>query len=146
MDKEKVEECLATLPTDSKEKKATLHKLHRQFGHPRLDVMMGLLKKVNCEDKEVREIVTNIHEYCTTCKRFSPTPARPVVSLPAASEFGAILTLDLKEVKIGPSLHRQHFPEGYEGRDHHQRHDEQLGGHLQKAGQVLVQHGRRVQQ
>ena len=45
---EKAEEYLATLPTDSKEKKATLLKLHRQFGHPRLDMMTGLLKKVNC--------------------------------------------------------------------------------------------------
>ena len=61
-----------------------------------------LLKKVNCDDKEAREIVTNIHEHCETCKRFSPMPARPVVSLPAASKFGAILTLDLKEVQIGP--------------------------------------------
>ena len=99
---EKAEECLATLPTDSKEKKATLLKLHRQFGHPRLNVMTGLLKKVNCDDKEARKIVTNIHEHCGTCNRFSAIPARPVVSLLAANEFGTILTLNLKEVKIGP--------------------------------------------
>ena len=47
---------------DPKEKKATLLKLHRQFGHPRLDVMTELLKKVSCDDKEGREIVTKIHE------------------------------------------------------------------------------------
>ena len=64
--------------------------------------MTGLLKKVNCNDKEAREIVTNIHEHCGTCNRFSAIPARPVVSLLAANEFGTILTLNLKEVKIGP--------------------------------------------
>ena len=36
-----------------------------------------------------------------TCKKFSPTPPRPVVSLPPACEFQEILTMDLKEVKVG---------------------------------------------
>ena len=38
-DKEKAEECLVTLPTDSEGKKAKLLKLHWQFGHPRLKMM-----------------------------------------------------------------------------------------------------------
>ena len=81
---EAAEQCLATtLPTDVKEKEATLRKLHRQFGHPRQEVMMGLLKKVNCDDKESRKLVSAIHDNCATCKRFSPTPPRPVVSPPA---------------------------------------------------------------
>ena len=50
------EQCLATLPTDVKEKEATLRKLHRQFGHPRQEVMVGLLRKVNCADKEARKM------------------------------------------------------------------------------------------
>ena len=58
---EKAEQRLATLPTDAKEKKATLLKLHWQFRHPRQEVMMGLLKKVNCDDKEARKLVINIH-------------------------------------------------------------------------------------
>ena len=41
MSQEKAEECLVTRPTDSKKKKDTLIKLHRQFRHPRLDMMMG---------------------------------------------------------------------------------------------------------
>ena len=64
----KTEECLTTLPTDSREKKVTLLKLNRQSGHPRLEVMMGLLKKVNCDGKEARKIITNSHEYCATCE------------------------------------------------------------------------------
>ena len=107
--KEKAEECLVTLPMDPKEKKATLLKPHRQFGHPRLDVMARLLKKVNCDDKEARDIVINIHEHCATCKRFSPTPAGPLVSLPAASKFGAILM----KVKIGPYKYFFHMLGGF---------------------------------
>ena len=75
---EKAEEC----PKDPKDIKATLFQLNQQFGHLRLDMMMGLLKKVNCGDKEARDIVTNIHEQCATCNSFLPMPVRPVVSLP----------------------------------------------------------------
>ena len=46
-------------------------------------------------------MVASIHESCATCKRFSPTPPRPVVSLPKASDFGEVIKLDLKEVKVG---------------------------------------------
>ena len=41
---EKVDECLVTLHTDAKE------------------------KKVNCDHKEARKIVFNIHEHCATCR------------------------------------------------------------------------------
>jgi hypothetical protein len=99
-DDKTVEQSLLALPEDGKEKEKVLVKLHRQFGHPREEVMLGLLKKVKCDDKETKEVVTKIHERCKTCKQFSPTPPRPVVSLPAASEFGEVLTMDLKEVKV----------------------------------------------
>ena len=79
---ENAEECPATLPVDPKDIKATLFKLNKQFGHPRLYMMMGLLKKVNCGDKKAWNIVTNIHEQCATCNSFLPMPVRPVVSLP----------------------------------------------------------------
>ena len=99
-DDKTVEQSLLALPDDAKEKENVLVKLHRQFGHPREEVMLGLLKKVKCDDKETRKVVTKIHERCLTCKRFSPTPPRPVVSLPAACEFDEVLTMDLKEVKV----------------------------------------------
>ena len=83
---EEAELCLMTLHTNVKEKK---------------DVRMGLLKRVNYNDKESRKLVVNIQEHCATCKKFSPTPERPVVSLPAVSKFGKILTADLKERKDG---------------------------------------------
>ena len=74
---------------------------------------MGLLKKVNCDNKEARKIVVSIHEHCASCRRFSPTPARPVVSLPAASEFGEIRTLDLTDVTVGHFRYIFHMIDGF---------------------------------
>ena len=42
-----------------------------------------------------------------------PTPARPVVSLPAAREFGKILMLDLKEVKVRHYHYIFHMIDGF---------------------------------
>ena len=74
---------------------------------------MGLLKKVNCKNKEAREIVVSIHERCATYKRFSPRTARSVVSLPAASDFGEIVTLVLKEVTVGQFRYILHMIDGF---------------------------------
>ena len=63
----------ATLPTESKKKKATLLKIHWQFRHLRLDMMTGLLKKVNCHDKEAREIVKTTHTLLFPEPVFIPT-------------------------------------------------------------------------
>ena len=52
-----MEEFQASQPIYPKEKKATLLKLHRLFGHPRLVMMAWLLEKVKCADREA-----NIHE------------------------------------------------------------------------------------
>ena len=121
------EQCLATLPADVKEKEATLRKLHRQFGHPRQEVTVGRLRKVNCADKKAKKMVASIHESCATCKRFSPTPPRPVVSLPQASDFGEVLTLDLKEEPQAEEVQPAAGEHGFqaEGRQQEEGHPEQ---------------------
>ena len=53
-DKETVEEALFMLPEESKETERVLLKIHRQFGHPREETELDLLRKVNCLDKEAR--------------------------------------------------------------------------------------------
>lgn len=113
MDQESAEEALLTLPEDSKEKKRVLLKIHRQFGHPREETELDLLRKVKCEDTEAKEMLATIHNRCLTCKKFSPTPPRPVVSLPPASEFQEVLTLDLKEVKAGEQRYILHMIDAY---------------------------------
>ena len=113
MDQESVEQALLTLPEDSKEKKKVLLKIHRQFGHPREETELDLLRKVNCEDAEAKEMLATLHNRCLTCKKFSPTPPRPVVSLPPASEFQEVLTLDLKEVKAEQNRYILHMIDAY---------------------------------
>ena len=108
-----VEQCLLTLPNNQEEKYKVLLKLHRQFGHPRLEVMLNLLQKVNCNDKETKKLVETIYGKCNTCKLFTTTPPRPVVSLPAASEFSQVLTLDLKEIKVQNYKFILHMIDGF---------------------------------
>ena len=99
-DLESVEDCLLALPEDDKAREDVLVKIHRQFGHPREEIMTSLLKKVHCMDEKTKKMVVTIYDRCITCKQFSTTPPRPVVSLPAACEFNEVLTMDLKEVKV----------------------------------------------
>ena len=58
-------------------------------------------------------MVTKIHETCGTCKRFSPTPPKPVVSPPTVNNFGEVLTIDLKEVKVKPYKYILHMIDGF---------------------------------
>ena len=110
---EKNESCLFTLPTDQEEKKTTLVKLHRQFGHPREEVLISLLKNAKCDSKEARSIIDDIYRKCNTCKKFSPTPPKPVVSLPVSSEFTEVLTMDLKEIKVHRNKYILHMIDGF---------------------------------
>ena len=97
---EVTEHSLVAMPEDEEEKKAALVKLHRQLGHPRKETLLKRLKSVKCDDKMTRKMVATIHEKCHTCKKFTTTPPRPVVSLPPACEFNEVLTVDLKDAKV----------------------------------------------
>ena len=70
-DNRAAEEVLLALPEETKDKENILRKLHRQFGHPREEVMLSLLKKKKCSDKETQKLVATIHENCMTCKQFT---------------------------------------------------------------------------
>ena len=75
--------------------------------------METLLKELKVWNAKVKEIVGKIHARCKTCKLFSPTPPRPVVSLPAARDFNEVLTLDLKEVKVQNYKYILHMIDGF---------------------------------
>ena len=57
-----VEDCLFGLSEDSKERMAALKKIHRQFGHPREETMISLLKNVKCYDQRTKEMLVTIHK------------------------------------------------------------------------------------
>ena len=59
-----------------------------------------MLKNANCVDSKTKEIISKIHGGCVTCKQFSKTPPKPIVTLPHACEFNEIMTMDLKEVRV----------------------------------------------
>ena len=100
---EGLELCLTASNTpdiNTEERAAWLLKVHRQFGHPHRELMELFLKKAGTWDTGDSVCVEKIYKLCKTCKEYSPTPPRPIVSLPAASEFNKVLSLDLKEVKV----------------------------------------------
>ena len=105
--------ALLTMSEESEALKSTLKKIHRQFGHPSIEVEETLLKKANKWNKNIKTMLETIHEKCKTCKLFTKVPPRPVVALPPASEFNKVVTMDLKEVKRGEFKYILHMIDGY---------------------------------
>ena len=91
---------VALSTTNSDDTRKALQKLHRQFGHPTYERLSNFLKGAEKWESPIPELLKDIHAECDICKLFKKTPPRPVVSLPIASEFGQILTMDLKEYKL----------------------------------------------
>ena len=110
-----LEVSLMTLPEVGEEDQleAVLLKIHRQFGHPSIATEENLLKKASKWKKEMTKMLEKIHGSCRTCKLFSKVPPRPVVALPAASEFNQVITMDLKEVKIQAFKYILHLIDGF---------------------------------
>ena len=67
------------------------------------------MKNVGEESIVTKKAIEKIHQRCMTCKKFSPTLPRPVVSLPAVPQFNQVLTMDLKEVKVLNYLYILHM-------------------------------------
>ena len=42
------------------------------------------------------EAIKEVNDNCQICLEFKPTPPRPVVGLPMATEFGQCISMDLK--------------------------------------------------
>ena len=102
------EECmLLTLSQKNNpdEKRKILLKLHRQYGHKDTSIIERLLKEAECWRDEYRDILNKIIEGCKTCKIFTKTPPRPVVSLRPSSNFGEVLTIDLKDWRGAYIMH-----------------------------------------
>ena len=94
--KEQIHEvCAVRLGED---KKASLHKLHRQFAHPATHKLVALLKDAGCADiEDAGPILDEIRENCDVCKQYARAPPRPCVALPMASVFNEKVAMDLKK-------------------------------------------------
>ena len=89
------------------EKTKTVEKLHKQFGHPSIHRLKSLFRDAGIEDKVILDLVDEVSKSCEVCKRFTKTPARPVVSLPMATEFNEAVAMDLKVWR--PNLYFLHL-------------------------------------
>ena len=75
-------------------------KLHRSFAHPSAD---RLLRMVNSSgekwshNEELKSEIKKVTDNCNVCKVFKKAPPRPTVGLPMASEFNAVVAMDLKQ-------------------------------------------------
>ena len=97
----------ALIATKSQDMKEIIEKLHKQFAHPSAKRLKSLLKDAGDYSQEQLDYVDTVTDSCAVCKRYKKTPARPVVSLPLASEFNEVVAVDLKEWK--PNVYFLHL-------------------------------------
>ena len=50
----------------------------------------------NIWDKDYQELAKKLYDSCEVCLKFQKTPARPIVSLPLATQFNETVAMDLK--------------------------------------------------
>ena len=71
-------------------------KLHRQFAHPSREKLIKLIKDAGIRDVELENELRRVDETCETCIKFKKAPSRPVVSMPMATQFNEMISMDLK--------------------------------------------------
>ena len=72
-------------------------KLHRQFAHPRPEILNKLISKAGIRNKKLQKEINEVSKTCITCLKHKKPPPRPVVCLPLASRFNEMIGIDLKK-------------------------------------------------
>ena len=83
-------------------------KLHRSFAHPSADKIIRLLDKSGpnwSNNKDLKAEIKRTSDSCSICKVYKKPQPRPVVSLPMASKFQEIVSMDLKQYEGKLILH-----------------------------------------
>ena len=94
---------LSELPSEERGK--AILKLHRQFAHPPMIRLKALMQDAGVWKDEYQEEMDSINNTCQTCKLYAKPPAKPVVSMPLASNFNKKVAMDLKSWKGKYILH-----------------------------------------
>ena len=77
--------------------KTIAQKLHRQFGHPKAETLIKLIKNAGIKNKNLQKEIHSISKTCIIClKNKRPSP-RPIVCLPLAYRFNEMVGIDLKK-------------------------------------------------
>ena len=79
-----------------KKQRSIAEKLHKQFAHPTPSKLLKLVKKSGFHNKTLEDEILRISEQCLTCLKYKKAPPRPVVSLPMATRFNEVISMDLK--------------------------------------------------
>ena len=86
--------ALISLYSDDVDKVAV--KLHRQFGHCSVNKLIDLVNKAGCNNQNLISAIQKVSSNCAICKKFKKPPLRPIVSVPIASKFNDVVSMDLK--------------------------------------------------
>nr|CAB3262901.1 uncharacterized protein LOC100184952 [Phallusia mammillata] len=78
-----------------------LKKLHVQFGHASEENLLKLLKNANAWKKDYATVISDVVQSCEVCAIHKRPVARPVVSLPWASDVNETVAMDLHEIEPG---------------------------------------------
>lgn len=91
----------ATDSLDEKSLEKNALKLHRQFAHPPPDRLKRLVKDSGMKDQKILPFIDKVSRECNTCQQLRPSPSRPVVGFPLATDFNEVVAMDLKQLKHG---------------------------------------------
>ena len=72
------------------------HKLHRQFGHPRPEKLIKLIRNAKQTSVNLEKQIRLISDSCMTCLKFKRSQPRPIVCFPLADRFNEMIGMDLK--------------------------------------------------
>ena len=91
---------------DFSDKKKVALKLHAQFSHPTANKLIKLISNAGLDnDKALKDNIVEVSENCKVCKVYKRAGAKPVVSIPLATEFNEVVAMDLKVFRSHTILH-----------------------------------------
>ena len=75
-----------------------IRKVHEVHGHKSVDNLMHAYKTADLLTPSLKKTVKRVVDDCKTCQKYKKSVPRPQSTLPKASNFNQIVTLDLKEM------------------------------------------------
>ncbi|CAC5425238.1 unnamed protein product [Mytilus coruscus] len=96
-----IEENVLNITDDmsTAEKRKTLVKLHKQFGHATFNRLTKLLNKAGMNNADTLDLLRSVCENCDICMTNKRPSSKPVVGLPLATEFNETVAVDLHELE-----------------------------------------------
>ena len=77
--------------------KKHIMKVHKNLGHKSKKQLLLLFKMAEQDDKKIRDMIEEVTDECTICRRYKKTPPRPKIAMAKASTSNEVVSLDLKE-------------------------------------------------